>query len=321
MRVLLAGVGGFIGSHLAEELLNRDYEVIGLDNFVTGRNVNTRSFADRKNFKLVKCDVTLPIERKDSLNCKFDYVLNFASPASPTDFGSLALEILKVGSRGTENLLQRAEEDGAIFFQASTSEVYGDPLVHPQTESYLGNVSSTGPRSCYDESKRFSEALVTAYRRNKNVDVRIARIFNTYGERMKPNDGRVVSTMIRQALQNEPLTIFGDGEQTRSFCYIADEVQGLVALMHSNYQDPVNIGNPIEHSMNDLAKVIIELAKSSSGIVKLEMPFERDGDPKQRCPDISLAREILQWEPVIGLEEGLKRTIEHYRRDEGLILV
>lgn len=312
MRVLLAGVCGFIGSHLADHLVSNDIDVVGVDNLLTGRAGNVKHLEERKNFHLVHHDVTVPLDRSGHLQGRFDHVMNLASPASPSDFGSIPLAILSVGSKGTENLLAVSVEDDAVFFMASTSEVYGDPLVHPQPEDYFGNVSSTGPRSCYDESKRFAEALVMAYRRTKNVDVRVARIFNTYGERMKIDDGRVVSNFIGQAIRNDPITVYGDGAQTRSFCYVSDQVRGLVSLMESNYQDPVNIGNPSEVSMVKLAETVIKLTGSSSAIEFRQIPPEREGDPKQRCPDISLATRILNWSPKVTLEDGLNRTIDHY---------
>jgi dTDP-glucose 4,6-dehydratase len=230
----------------------------------------------------------------------------------------MPLEILAVGSTGTRNLLDCAKADGAVFFLTSTSEVYGDPLVHPQPETYWGNVSSIGPRSCYDEAKRFSEALTMAYHRVHGIEVRIVRIFNTYGERMRPNDGRVVNTFVVQALRGEPLTLHGDGSQTRSFCHVSDEVRGLMSLLDSDYNLPVNVGNPDEFTMRELAELVIELTGSSSDIISVELPPERDGDPLQRKPDITLAKNLLGWEPSISLRDGLHRMIKHFVEVEGI---
>lgn len=319
MRILLAGGAGFIGSHLADALVARGDEVTVVDNFSTGRAENVEHLTHHESFALVRSDVTLPLPADESLLGRFDAVLDLASPASPSDFATMPLEILEVGSTGTRNLLERARQDQAIFFLASTSEVYGDPLVHPQPETYLGNVSSIGPRSCYDEAKRFSEALTMAYHRHCGVDVRIARIFNTYGERMRPEDGRVVNTFVVQALRDEPITVYGDGMQTRSFCHVSDEVRGLIALLDSNRILPTNIGNPIEFTMIDLARQIVDLAGSSSEIRLVPLPPEREGDPMQRCPDISVAQSELGWAPTIPLQEGLARMIDHFRRFERII--
>ncbi len=318
MRVLLAGGAGFIGSHIADALLARGDEVVAIDNFATGRRENVAHLSGNTKFTLIEHDITLPWPAHNALTAKFDAVLDYASPASPNDFATMPLEILAVGSTGTRNLLDRAKADGAVFFLTSTSEVYGDPLVHPQPETYWGNVSSIGPRSCYDEAKRFSEALTMAYHRVHGVDVRIVRIFNTYGERMRPNDGRVVNTFVVQALRGEPLTLHGDGSQTRSFCHVSDEVRGLMALLDSDYNMPVNIGNPSEFTMRELAELVIELTGSSSDIVSVALPPERDGDPLQRKPDIALATEILGWEPTISLHDGLKRMIKHFIEVEGI---
>lgn len=316
MRALVAGGAGFIGSHLVERLLGLGWNVVVVDNLVTGRIDNLKDSLENKNCSFVEHDVTQSLSRKDALQQRFDFVLNLASPASPSDFTTLALEILRVGSMGTENLLKIAVEDNAAFLLASTSEVYGDPLVHPQPETYYGNVSSIGPRSCYDESKRFAEALTVAYQRQFNIPIRIARIFNTYGPRMRPDDGRVVSTFVTQALQQEPLTVFGDGCQTRSFCYVDDLVLGLMSLMESDYQLPVNIGNPHEFTMIDLAKLVIRLTGSGSQISLREIPFEREGDPLQRKPDIAIATRLLNWQPVVELEEGLSAMISYFQRRE-----
>jgi dTDP-glucose 4,6-dehydratase len=318
MRVLLAGGAGFIGSHVADALLARGDEVVALDNFATGRPENVAHLNGNNKFTLIKHDITLPLPIHHVLNDHFDAVLDYASPASPNDFATMPLEILAVGSTGTRNLLDRAKADNAVFFLTSTSEVYGDPLVHPQPETYWGNVSSIGPRSCYDEAKRFSEALTMAYHRVHGVQVRISRIFNTYGERMRPNDGRVVNTFVVQALRGEPLTLHGDGSQTRSFCHVSDEVRGLMALLDSNYNLPVNVGNPSEFTMRELAELVIELTGSSSKIITVPLPPEREGDPLQRKPDITLAKDLLGWEPTISLREGLQRMIQYFISVEGI---
>ena len=318
MRILLAGGAGFIGSHIADALLARGDEVVAIDNFATGRPENVAHLSGNAKFTLIEHDITLPWPAHQALAAKFDAVLDYASPASPNDFATMPLEILAVGSTGTRNLLDRAKADGAVFFLTSTSEVYGDPLVHPQPETYWGNVSSIGPRSCYDEAKRFSEALTMAYHRVHGIDVRIVRIFNTYGERMRPNDGRVVNTFVVQALRGEPLTLHGDGSQTRSFCHVSDEVRGLMALLDSDYNLPVNVGNPDEFTMRELAELVIELTGSSSDIISVELPPERDGDPLQRKPDITLAKNLLGWEPSISLRDGLHRMIKHFVEVEGI---
>ena len=318
MRVLLAGGAGFIGSHIADALLARGDEVVAIDNFATGRRENVAHLSDNVKFTLIKHDITLPSPTHQALSTKFDAVLDYASPASPNDFATMPLEILAVGSTGTRNLLDRAKADSAVFFLTSTSEVYGDPLVHPQPETYWGNVSSIGPRSCYDEAKRFSEALTMAYHRVHGVEVRIVRIFNTYGERMRPNDGRVVNTFVVQALRGEPLTLHGDGSQTRSFCHVSDEVRGLMALLDSDYNLPVNVGNPGEFTMRELAELVVELTGSKSEIISVPLPPERDGDPLQRKPDITLATEILGWTPTISLRDGLEEMIKHFIEVEGI---
>ena len=318
MRILLAGGAGFIGSHLADALLARNDEVVVVDNFATGRAENIQHLGDHSKFTLIEHDITLQWPAHHTLTQKFDAVLDFASPASPNDFATMPLEILAVGSTGTRNLLERAKSDNAIFFLTSTSEVYGDPLVHPQPEDYWGNVSSTGPRSCYDEAKRFSEALTMAYHRVHGVETRIARIFNTYGERMRPDDGRVVNTFVVQALKEEPLTLYGDGSQTRSFCYVSDEVRGLISLLDSGYIMPVNIGNPAEFTMRRLAELVIELTGSRSEIVCIPLPPERNGDPMQRQPDITLAKSLLGWEPRVSLRDGLLTMIKYFQVTEGI---
>jgi dTDP-glucose 4,6-dehydratase len=314
----LAGGAGFVGSHLADSLIARGDSVVAVDNLVTGRVSNVEHLIGHQSFSLIEADITQGLPESSPLSGHFDAVLDFASPASPDDFKTMPLEILAVGSTGTRNLLERAKADGAVFYLASTSEVYGDPLVHPQPESYWGNVSSTGPRSCYDEAKRFSEALTMAYHRVHGVNIRIVRIFNTYGERMRPNDGRVVNTFVCQALRGEPITLHGDGRQTRSFCHVSDEVRGLVALLDSGHQEPVNVGNPGEFTMRELAELVIELTGSTSLIINVPLPPEREGDPAQRCPDITLARALLNWEPTVDLREGLTRMIHHFRTVEGI---
>jgi dTDP-glucose 4,6-dehydratase len=318
VRVLLAGGAGFIGSHIADALIARGDQVVAVDNFATGRRENVAHLLNTDNFTLIEHDITLPWPALHELTETFDAVLDYASPASPNDFATMPLEILAVGSTGTRNLLDRAKADGAVFFLTSTSEVYGDPQIHPQPETYWGNVSSIGPRSCYDEAKRFSEALTMAYHRVHGVDIRIVRIFNTYGERMRPNDGRVVNTFVVQALRGEPLTLHGDGSQTRSFCHVNDEVRGLVALLDCDYQLPVNIGNPGEFTMRELAELVIELTGSTSTIITVPLPPEREGDPLQRQPDITLAKNMLRWEPSVSLRDGLQLMIKYFVEIEGI---
>ena len=315
MRHLLAGGGGFVGSHLAELFLARGDEVVVIDNFATGRRSNIAHLADHAQFTLIDHDITRPLPEFDS---KFDAVLDLASPASPADFATMPLEILAVGSTGTRNLLDLAVAHSACFFLASTSEVYGDPLVHPQPESYWGNVSSIGPRSCYDEAKRFSEAITMAYHRVHGLDVRIARIFNTYGERMRPDDGRVVNTLVVQALRGEPITLHGDGSQTRSFCHVADEIIGLAAVLDGHLTGPINVGNPNEFTIRQLAELVVDLTDSPSKIITVPLPPEREGDPAQRRPDISLISGVYGWKPVIELTDGLTRMIEWFRTAEGI---
>ena len=306
MRVAITGAAGFLASHLTDRFLADGHEVIGLDNFLTGRPENLAHLAEHPGFRFVEQDVS----EAWSVEGRLDGVLHFASPASPPDYQAHPIETLKVGSAGTLNALEVARHHGARFFLASTSEVYGDPLVHPQPESYWGNVSSTGPRSMYDEAKRFAEAATMAYRRTHGVDVRVVRIFNTYGPRMRPADGRVVSNFIVQALRGEPLTVHGDGAQTRSFCYVSDEVDGITRLFHSAEQDPVNIGNPVEFTMLELARVVLELTGSGSELRHLPLPAD---DPKVRQPDIARARTLLDWEPTVPLREGIAQTVAHFR--------
>ncbi|MEQ1700756.1 MAG: UDP-glucuronic acid decarboxylase family protein [Ilumatobacteraceae bacterium] len=305
MRIVLAGGAGFLGSHLADLLLARGDTVVAVDNFCTGRPQNVAHLAGHERFTLIEHDVTQPL----TIDGDVDAVMHLASPASPSDFLSMPLEILAVGSNGTRNLLDLAVAKGARFFLASTSEVYGDPLVHPQPESYLGNVSSIGPRSCYDESKRFAEAITMAYHRVHGLEVRIVRIFNTYGPRMRPDDGRVVTNFVWQAFRGEPITLYGTGEQTRSFCYVEDEVRGLAAVLDGPITGPVNVGNPGEFTMRELAEAVVDITGSASEIVVVPMPPERDGDPLQRQPDITLIHSQLGWQPEITLREGLSRMV------------
>jgi dTDP-glucose 4,6-dehydratase len=306
-RVLITGGAGFIGSHLCDRFIEEKYSVLCIDNLITGKLENIRHLQKNKNFEFKKQDISGPF----SVNGSVDYILNFASPASPVDYLELPLETLKVGSFGTFNMLELARQKNAVFLQASTSEVYGDPLVNPQNESYWGNVNPIGPRSVYDEAKRFSEALVMAYHREFNLDTRIVRIFNTYGPRMRLNDGRVVPNFVHQALNGKPLTIYGNGSQTRSFCYVSDLVDGIYRLMLSNEHEPVNLGNPVELSVLKFADAIIKLTKSKSGKEFRPLPVD---DPKLRRPDISKAKDVLDWKPVVGLEEGLKNTISWFEK-------
>jgi len=314
---LVAGGGGFVGSHLVDLFLARGDTATIVDNFVTGRRSNVAHLANDSRCTVIEHDITTPFPASIT-DGRYDTVLDLASPASPDDFKTMPLEILAVGSTGTRNLLDLARDQSARFFLASTSEVYGDPLVHPQPETYWGNVSSIGPRSCYDEAKRFSEAITMAYHRTHGVDVRIVRIFNTYGERMRPRDGRVVNTFVLQALRNEPLTLHGDGMQTRSFCHVADEIRGLAAALDGHLTGPINVGNPGEFTMRGLAELVIEITSCSSEIITIAMPDEREGDPMQRCPDITLVRDTYGWEPSISLREGLTRMIEWFRTKEDL---
>ena len=317
MRVLLAGGAGFIGSHVADTLLGRGDEVVAVDNLCTGRASNVAHLENHPKFTLVKHDITTPFPQHPLFANRFDAIMNLASPASPNDFATMPLEILAVGSFGTRALLDLAVAHQARFFLASTSEVYGDPLVHPQPETYWGNVSPVGPRSCYDEAKRFSEALTVAYANQFDLDIRIVRIFNTYGERMRPGDGRVVNTFVEQALLGEPITLHGDGRQSRSFCHVSDEVRGIVTLLDSTVNEPINIGNPNEFTMEKLAELVLSITGSKSEIIRVPLPTEREGDPKQRCPDITFARDALGWEPSVSLSEGLSRMVHYFRTHEG----
>jgi dTDP-glucose 4,6-dehydratase len=317
VKVLLAGGAGFIGSHVADALLGRGDEVVAVDNLCTGRASNVAHLENHPKFTLVEHDITMPFPQHIVFDDGFDAVMNLASPASPNDFATMPLEILSVGSTGTRALLDMARSHQARFLLASTSEVYGDPLVHPQPESYWGNVSPVGPRSCYDEAKRFSEALTVAYANQFDVDIRIVRIFNTYGERMRPGDGRVVNTFVEQALSGRPITLHGDGRQSRSFCHVSDEVRGIVALLDSNVKEPMNIGNPNEFTMEKLAELVLSITGSKSEVIRVPLPSEREGDPKQRCPDITFARDTLGWEPSVSLSEGLSRMVHYFRTYEG----
>lgn len=312
---LIAGGAGFIGSHLADALLAAGDTVTAVDNFVTGRRSNVAHLDGHPGFTLVEHDITLPLPQSIT-DGTFHTVLDFASPASPIDFLTMPLEILEVGSTGTRRLLELATDQRARFMLASTSEVYGDPEVHPQPESYRGSVDPIGPRSCYDEAKRFSEALTMAYHRARGTDVRIVRIFNTYGERMRADDGRVVNSFIVAALQGEALQVFGDGLQTRSFCHVADEVRGLLAVLDGPLQGPVNVGNPAECTMLELAEVVVELCGSTSAIHHAPLPYERTGDPARRQPDITLLRSTYGWAPEISLRDGLQRMIDWFRAHE-----
>jgi dTDP-glucose 4,6-dehydratase len=303
-------VAGFIGSHFADRLLAEGHEVAGLDNFITGKPANIAHLASHPRFQFIEQDVTLPVEVAGPI----DGVLHLASPASPKDYLEHPIETLDAGSLGTRNLLELARRFGARFLLASTSECYGDPLEHPQSESYWGNVNPVGPRSCYDEAKRFAEALTMAYHRTHGLRTNIARIFNTYGPRMKLHDGRVVPAFLDQALRGDPLTIFGDGSQTRSFCYVADLVDGLCRLMLSEERYPVNLGNPDEMTVLEFAQRIKELTGSRSLIVFRSLP---EDDPQRRRPDIAKARRVLGWEPRVSLEDGLKTTIECFRGFSG----
>jgi len=305
MRVLVTGGAGFIGSHLCDALIAEGNPVICADNLLTGRMENIAQLRNEPRFDFVQRDVCRPFD------CgKVDYVFHFASPASPDDYMKHGIETLQAGSLGTLNCLELAKRYEATFLLASTSECYGDPQEHPQKESYWGNVNPIGPRSVYDEAKRFAEALTMAYRRYRNVDTRIVRIFNTYGPRLQLHDGRVVSNFMRQALSGEDLTVYGDGLQTRSFCYVRDEVAGILALAKSGEHEPVNIGNPCEFTILECAQVVLEVTGSASKIRYQVLPQD---DPKQRCPDISRARRLLGWEPVVDLRAGLGMSLEYFK--------
>ena len=314
MRILITGGAGFIGSHLSDRLIADGHSVIAMDNLITGSTRNIQHLAGRDDFQFVKHNVSNYIYLEGALDC----VLHFASPASPsqtaaTSYLQLPIQTLKVGALGTHNALGLAKSKGARFLLASTSEIYGDPLEHPQKETYWGHVDPVGPRSVYDEAKRFAEAITMAYHRTHQVDTRIVRIFNTYGPRMQLDDGRVVPNFVGQAIRHEPLTVYGDGQQTRSFCYVADLVDGLVRLLLSDEHDPVNIGNPREVTILEFAQVINRLTNNPAGVVMV--PGGRTvGDPERRRPDISKAKRVLDWEPVTALDDGLARTIEYFQK-------
>jgi dTDP-glucose 4,6-dehydratase len=306
-RIVVTGGAGFLGSHICEVLVGRGDEVVAIDNLLTGSVDNISHLFGEKGFVFVEHDVTNFVH----VSGPVDAVMHFASPASPVDYLEHPIKTLKVGSLGTHKTLGLAKDKGARYMLASTSEVYGDPNVHPQTEDYWGHVNPVGPRGVYDEAKRFAEAMTMAYYRSHGVDVRIVRIFNTFGPRMRPHDGRVVSNFLVQALAGKPLTVYGDGSQTRSFCYVDDEVGGILALLDSDYVGPVNIGNPNEFTVLELARRVLEVTSSSSEIVYEPLPVD---DPTQRQPDITLARKVLRWEPRVPLEEGLRNTAEWFGR-------
>jgi dTDP-glucose 4,6-dehydratase len=305
MHVLITGAAGFLGSHLSDALLADGHEVLGVDNLCTGSLANLAHLKHESRFEFLEHDICVPFDPK-----RVDYVFNFASPASPADYMRLGIQTLTVGSMGTQNMLEIAKKHSAKFLHASTSECYGDPDQHPQTEEYWGHVNPIGPRSVYDEAKRFSEALVTAYCRYQNVDTRLVRIFNTYGPRLQANDGRVISNFMVQALRGDELTIYGDGGQTRSFCYVSDEIEGIVRLSRSDEHSPVNIGNPAEWTILDCANAVLRITGSSSKIVYHPLPQD---DPTQRQPDITKARKLLSWEPKIDLETGLKLSLNYFK--------
>jgi dTDP-glucose 4,6-dehydratase len=312
LRALVTGGAGFLGSHLCDRLLAEGLEVIAMDNLITGNTDNIAHNIDNPRFRFIHYDVTDYLY----IDGPIDFIFHLASPASPVDFPTKPIQILKVNALGTHKALGLARAKGARFFLASTSEVYGDPLVHPQTEDYLGNVNPVGVRGVYDEAKRFAEAMTMAYHRFHQVPVRIARIFNTYGERMRLDDGRVVPNFIGQALRNEPITVYGTGQQTRSFCYCSDLIEGFWRLMNSDYSNPINLGNPTERTILEFAHEIKRLTNSQSDIVFKPLPTA--DDPKQRRPDITRARTILGWEPKVSLEEGLQRTIAYFKQRMGI---
>jgi dTDP-glucose 4,6-dehydratase len=307
LPVMVTGAAGFLGSHLCDALLAEGHNVIGVDNLVTGSLKNIDHLKSESRFSFIHQDVCEPFDAG-----KVSYIYDFASPASPVDYMEHGIETLQVGSLGVFNLLESAKKHGAVFFLASTSECYGDPLEHPQKESYWGHVNPIGPRSVYDESKRFAEAATVAYRRYHKVDVRIVRIFNTYGPRLQMNDGRVISNFMKQALRGEDLTVYGDGSQTRSFCYVTDEIEGILRLARSKEQDPTNIGNPTEFTIMQCAREVIDVTQSKSGIRSQPLP---EDDPKQRRPDITKARTLLGWEPKTNLRAGLRLSLDYFRKE------
>lgn len=304
-RTLVTGGAGFLGSHLCEFLLNKGHQVIAMDNLLTG-NIANIEHLQSENFKFIKHDVTEYLY----IAGEIDYVLHFASPASPLDYLQLPIQTLKVGALGTHKALGLSLTKKATFLLASTSEVYGDPLTHPQDEDYWGNVNPVGPRGVYDEAKRFAEALAMAYHRYHSINTKIVRIFNTYGPRMRPKDGRAIPTFVPQALKNESITIFGDGSQTRSFCYVDDLVEGIYRLLMSDINDPINIGNPYEMSIKEMAEMVLKVTDSKSKLIYKPLPID---DPKVRQPNITRAKKLLGWEPNVGLEQGLKKTIEWFK--------
>ncbi len=308
-RLVVTGAAGFLGSHLCQRLLAEGGEVVGVDNLLTGQQANIEILRG-PSFRFLQQDVARPLD----LDGTVEAILNFASPASPVDYLEFPIETMEVGSVGTQRTLELARDREARYLLASTSEVYGDPEINPQPESYQGCVNPIGPRGVYDEAKRFGEALTMAYHRRHGLEVRIARIFNTYGPRMRPRDGRVVSTFVRQALDGEPVTVFGDGTQTRSFCYVDDLIEGILRLLRSEHNGPVNLGNPVELEVGELAERIIEMTDSRSRVVYRPLP---EDDPRLRRPDITLARELLDWQPQVDLKEGLRRTIDYYRSLNG----
>ena len=305
-KILITGAAGFLGSHLCDRFIQEGYKVIGMDNFITGDKRNIQHLINHPNFEFIEHDVTEHIIVEGPL----DYILHFASPASPIDYLKIPIQTLKVGSLGTHNLLGLAKAKKARILIASTSEIYGDPLVHPQTEDYYGNVNTIGPRGVYDEAKRFQESITMAYHRFHGLETRIVRIFNTYGPRMRLNDGRVIPAFMGQALRGEDLTIFGDGSQTRSFCYVDDQVEGIYRLLLSDYVYPVNIGNPHEISIKDFAEEIIKLTGTTQKVIYKDLPVN---DPMQRQPDISLAKKLLGWEPKVDRAEGMKITFDYFK--------
>ena len=318
MRILLTGAAGFIGSHLSQRLMEEGHFVLGVDNLATGRLKNIAEFKSEKNFDFVEADASKPLGEVlkkhlgHSSSLKWDWVMHFASPASPPKYFALPVQTMTINGEGTRHLLEIARDQGAKFFYSSTSEVYGDPLVHPQPEGYWGNVISIGVRSIYDEAKRYAEAMIYAFHRSFSTDVRVIRIFNTYGPKMDPEDGRVVTNLMFQALRNQPMTIYGDGKQTRSFQYVSDLVEGIVRLMKSDYVWPVNLGNPDEFTILEFAKMVQKIIPTQSELVFYPLPQD---DPRQRKPDITLAQKHLGWEPSVKLEQGLQKTLAYFKTE------